>query len=342
MSSITLPDDVRSYVDQVRSRLAHLPDDDRAELLDDLEHHLTEVAAESDLPLVRVLGDPATFTADLLTSAGLAPESPADAPTARRPLRQRLVTVAPVRAVRAHPAWKQTVAFLPDLRPGWWVARGAAAVCVPAFIQGVRSDLSTFPVPKLLGSALVGLMALAVAIPFSVWLGRRAKASPGARRLDLAASILVAAGVLLTIAGLRAEAGPVYAHSYYSPSPGAVSTPSGNSLHDGEGRPITNIHAYDREGRPIEGVLLYDQTGRPLDDVSPIDEGGDQIETTYTRDGGGAPITNLFPLEQRAPVDEPGDTFTPIEPERRSFEPVRPPQVVIPRATTTAPPAGGG
>lgn len=58
-------DDAARYADAVRAALADLGDEERAALLDDLEAHLAEVAAESDAPLTERLGPPDRYAAEL-------------------------------------------------------------------------------------------------------------------------------------------------------------------------------------------------------------------------------------------------------------------------------------
>ena len=71
--TITLDPDVRAYLDAVRHHLADLPSEERDELVEDLEAHLLEVAAESDEPLASRLGPPDDYAAELRASAGYPP-----------------------------------------------------------------------------------------------------------------------------------------------------------------------------------------------------------------------------------------------------------------------------
>src|SRR6266508_2033430 len=110
------------YIEAVRARIGRLPRERRTELLDDLAHHLAEVAAEPDTDLSEQLGSPDEFAEEYLSSAGVE-LSPAGATAAmRNAARDRFTAVADHR-------W--TVAlldFLPELRPAWWVVRGYVPV----------------------------------------------------------------------------------------------------------------------------------------------------------------------------------------------------------------------
>ncbi len=90
--------------------LRRLAETDRAELLDDLTQHLSEVAAEEGPPLDVRLGPPAAYSEELLAAAGL--QSP-DGPRAH-PL-----TGARVRAALAGGVdhLRRAVAEPGDLRP---------------------------------------------------------------------------------------------------------------------------------------------------------------------------------------------------------------------------------
>jgi hypothetical protein len=173
----TIAEEVASYATAVRAACADLPGPDRELLLEDLEDHLAEVAAEAGGPLEERLGRPEAYAAELRASAGLPAPG---AGTGRR--RGRLRGSRAARglaglgsAVAGHPAARAVAGFLPELRPAWWVLRGylavqAVAVAMTPLISGGGFS---FPVPRLFGSALLGLLATVVAVAGSVWLGRR-------------------------------------------------------------------------------------------------------------------------------------------------------------------------
>jgi hypothetical protein len=63
-------DDVSRYAAAVRAALADLDPGERAQLLEDLEGHLAEVAAETDGPLTDRLGPPEAYGAELRAAYG--------------------------------------------------------------------------------------------------------------------------------------------------------------------------------------------------------------------------------------------------------------------------------
>ena len=326
----TTAGEVTRYLDEVRALLGDLPEDERQELLDDLAVHLREVAAETDEPLERAVGSPAAFVSELRSSAGL---TGGDRLAGRGPVagaRESLERGR--RLVGENGPYRWTRALLPELVPGWWVLRGYLAVVVLS-VMGGDHHFPHFPVPALLGSAMVGLVATAAAIFASVSLGRRHRGEAKPRWVS-AVDVLVVIGTLLAAGAIRQHVGPQYIFSEAAPmSAGGVSHPDGTS--------ITNLFPYDEHGQLLDGVLLYDQDGRPVvvGDGDPYSDSGLPLETEYRLDANGAEIPNLYPLDQR--IQEwryrPDGSESVLE-----EQPVRPPATAPPRlaesqqTTTTA------
>lgn len=106
--------EVRAYARQVRAALVDVPAERLAELLDDLEEHLVEVAAEGGEPLVDRLGPPAEYAAELRRAAGLA--EPAAVPARTGPAWRAELT-AGLDRLQSSPAYGAVRDFLPELRP---------------------------------------------------------------------------------------------------------------------------------------------------------------------------------------------------------------------------------
>jgi len=317
MSTVTTSAEVARYLEEVRRHLADLPEEERDGLVEDLDDHLAEVVAEHGLPLERRLGEPAAFAAELRASAGL--DGPSGAAGQRRGPARTLVSS--VRgSVAASPTVRRVREFLPELRPGWWVLRGYVAVAVLAVLDSGREAMRTFPVPGLAGSALLGILAVALTVPASVALGRQAAESGRRRWLDRVASGLVVLGCLLGLGAVQAGS-PVEWH------PAVGHLPGGDHLHDAAGRPISNIYAYDQDGKLLDTVYLYDQAGRPLSDVAPVTEDGQPVERNYRLDANGAPIVNAYPLDVLVVEPWAGPGYP------RRTQPMRPPVVVVPPTT---------
>ena len=314
----TTAGEVTRYLDEVRALLGDLPEDERNELLDDLAVHLREVAAETDEPLERAVGSPVAFVSELRSSAGL---TSGDRFGSHGPVAAaRDVLERGRRLVSESGPYRWTRALLPELVPGWWVLRGYLAVVVLS-VMGGDHHFPHFPVPALLGSALVGLVATAVAVFTSVSLGRRHHGEPKPRWVRLV-DVLVVIGTLLAAGAIRQHVGPQYVFSEAAPmGAGGVSHPDGTQ--------ITNLFPYDLDGQLLDGVLLYDQDGRPVmvGDGDPYSDSGLPLETEYRLDANGAEIPNLYPLDQR--IQE--WRYQPDGSESTLEQPVRPPAIAPPR-----------
>ena len=321
--------DAERYLKDVAPHLAALPADERADLLDDLAQHLREIAAEEGPPLAERLGPPEAYAAELLASAGVV--------TAGRP-NVPLLARANTIIERSRDSWagQELVRLSPVLRPAWWVARAYLAVAFLSEAQGVGAD--AFPIPELLGSRMIGLLTILVAVPLSVRLGERSL--PRSGRL-----LVGAAGVVLAIFGLSLLDNAGSGHVHYIQSYDPPTYADRGCLAAASGQPITNLYAYDADGRLLDPVLLYDQDGRPIDNLCPeADALGRRLATEYRQDLNGAPVINAFPRRQTAAV-QPGRPSFPGQPE--ATVPVKPPAVVVPRLSpttivtaTTVPPSG--
>lgn len=261
---VTTDPEVAAYARRVREALADVPPARLEELLEDLEEHLVEVAAETPGPLADRLGAPEGYAAELRRAAGLAEPPAGGAPAGwRTGLEQRWGRLAGTDAVG------QVRAFLPELRPAWWVVRGWAAV---AAVEYLFLGAVSLPLPTL-GVGVVGWLVTGVAVVWSVRLGLRSRAS--ARPLGhpaAAANLALVICALAAVSGLVHGAGDTYVEpASYDPGP--------RTLTHEDGSPITNVVPYSREGQPLDGVLLYDQDGRPIDNLAEYTAEGEQVET---------------------------------------------------------------
>ena len=288
----TVDGDVARYAAAVRAAFADLPAADREALLEDIEDHLVEVAAEPGGTLEERLGPPEAYAAELRAWAGL----PAPGATRRRlrssRLARRLQRLGA--AAAAHPAGGAIVGFLPELRPAWWVLRGWLAVQLASVgLSLLFAHDITLPVPTILGSQVVGLLATGAAVVGSVALGRRGTATRRARRLTLAANAALGLFALVLLGGMgatRLTDAPTYdaytvSGIYSEALPGLRS----------DGREISNIFAFDAKGRPLRGVRLYDQDGVPL---VATHEDNPELESRLPLDKNGDAIANRYPREQ--------------------------------------------
>ncbi|MFI7126172.1 hypothetical protein ACIBQ1_10800 [Nonomuraea sp. NPDC050153] len=270
------------YAQAVRDVLADHPE--REELLEDLDDHLAEIAAESELPLEDRLGPPEVYAEELAAAYGDRPRSRgkrhADPRAWARGAHTRLMGQGPYRSF---------VGFLPELRPGWWVLRGYLLAMLLLAMTGEGGLVPSNPP----GWALV-----AVSVWVSVWIGRRRSGRLAAGlvgALNLVAALVLFAG--LAEAGSRDSDGVRVVMANQQP-PTYVAEASSND-------DVYNIKPYAKDGTPLTDVYLYDQDGRPLT-TDPENFG-------YTVDRScGEPILNRYPLPliQQDEVVEPGDVAT--------------------------------
>jgi len=240
MSSTTSDMDIRSYIVALEAQLDDLPEVDRRELLEDLEQHITEVAAEGEGTLSERLGTPASYAAELRASAGLPPRA-----------QHALALVDRVRQIPAALRRRTQIRGFRDLlrrlRPAWWALCGVlAAYGVVALLNDPGYG------PEFMGP--IGIAWLAMWIAAFVAFGTIAKPS------RVSAAVVIAFTLFIFVAGQQRASVPLTAE--YSQE---ESIPW---LHHEDETPISNICAYDSKLRPQGKVLLYDQNGRPIDNLA--------------------------------------------------------------------------
>ncbi|MEZ0073396.1 HAAS signaling domain-containing protein [Planotetraspora sp. GP83] len=297
------------YARAVRDALADLPDREREELLEDLDDHLSEVAAESDVPLEDRLGSPIAYAAELRAAYGGRPMAP------RRALRARGRIRSAFRTAHARllglPPYQQATAFLPELRPAWWVLRGYALALVV---------LGTLGPDDVVPGNLVAWAFTLMVIWASVWLGRRTVSrgrapagasvpvrgpvSGGRRALTWRRALLLglnAVAAVCVVSGMAraSDAGDGDKVSFAYGGPGGPGVPV-ESVASLDGGGVYNIFPFSADGTPLSDVRLYDQDGKAIT-TDPEMHG----QAIIAPCGGGPIIRNAYPL--------------PLEPEREAF-----------------------
>ena len=313
----TVSEQVRDYVTRVAASLADLPPEVRADLVADLEQHLSEVAADSQQPLEESLGAPNAYAEELRISAGLDQPSADGSGASIVAAVQRLLD-----RVRRSPRMRGVLGVADELRPAWWVARGLA----PAALIATLSFRST----RGVGWFLAGLVGVVV----SVDVGRRQLQRLDARVAVTAANVAAAIMLLLVLLEFIQFGIPVRYETIVE------EVPPRHLVHPG-GEPITNIYAFDATGAPVTGIFLYDGAGKPIEIRRAAGELYG-IQTDYERGSDGAPLRNFFPLRQYVQgVDELGMDRLQPRPEPRVVVPALapPPSASEPATATTEPTA---
>ena len=310
-ATVARSQEAQSYLDRVGAALADLPDEERADLLDELGTHVDEIAAEGTSSLEARLGSPEDYAAELRASAGLPPARPRGRAVAHLWARGQAWLDRPIVAsVRD---------FLGSLRPAWWVLRGWVAGAVIAHLTTASPwDYSLLPVP---GGA-IGFWGTVVAIVVSVQIGR-GRIRPANRRWRhtvTALNVVLALALLPVLASLSNA-------SQYSVYLGTrrVEVPPAEGVYSG-GTQVWNIYPYDAAGRMLHDVRLYDQGGNPLSLGLAFDPTKQQ-----TLDAAGQKVDNAFPYRYLDPT-----TGQVADPE--AAPPIAaPPLLGVPTATPAAP-----
>lgn len=262
---------VETYAAAVRAALGDLTDAQRGELLEDLDDHLREVAAEDDRPLVERLGAPDAYAAELRASLGL-PEPPA--------VTSGLVEGAlhwlrsATAGVRQTHAWTALAAFLPSLQPAWWLLRAwLLLVVVAALTDAEAYTLAGLMLPRVEGSRLLAALVLAVLVVGSVWRGQRsARLTPAGRTVVVAADLFIA---FFAVFAVTSVASPLTPYRYAAAPEQAAQAverldDDRRALVNGDGGLVHDIEVRGADGKPLPGpVFLYDQDGVPLDNLAP-------------------------------------------------------------------------
>src|SRR2546421_886467 len=295
--------DVATYAASVRAALSDLPSDQAEILLEDLEDHLREIAAEAEGSLNERLGPPDQYAQELRTAYGAAQGSERRKDPALHDL-QRAVA-----RVKGSAWYRELRGFLPELRPAWWVLRAYLLVLV--LTAAISPGYNLRPIPNPFSKrGLLEIVVAGFAIVVSVRLGRRNRPlARGGRLLAIGANVaigLFALPVLISMGTFPYAAVMTYAGQSVDQS---LNTPGGV---------VTNIYAYSKDGKPLTDVLIYDQEGRPLT----LSKEGD-VTSDYPFGADGLPITNAYPLKQR----------------HLNGDPVAMPRVAIPPWPATSPAA---
>ncbi len=237
---------VTAYAAAVRAALPDVPA--AADLLEDLDEHLAELAADTGPDLVATLGPPAAYADQLRRAADLTV-----VPRIRPNPFEALGDV--VGRIREKQAAREVLAFLPQLRPAWWVLRGWLVIIVLGLLFGGGTWV-------LLPFGLLGIPLIAAAIVVSVRLARYTLHKPpvdGSRLAALVSNAALTLVSLIVVVGVQQQTEYVYADD---------SQPVEQTLTTRDGSPITNLFPFSADGEPLSGVLLYDQEGRPVEHLA--------------------------------------------------------------------------
>jgi len=294
VTTTTVPPEVTEYLAAVRAALDDLPATERDDLLAEVEPSLVDAASESGGNVSARLGPAEDFAAELRSAAGL------QLPSRWADEEPRLLVAARRLARDAR------VGELRRLAPIWWAVRGYLLVAAIAVGAGASWSLRYVFVPHL-GTAWLGLLAIAGAVVLSIGIGLR---TPRTTRLAVLGNLVLLGLAIPVLSHFRHRQLPVQVieTTQYVPSQGLTL----------DGVPVANIYPFSRSGRLLHDVLLYTGAGAPLD------TGGAAIDPQrrVLRTKSGKQIFNAYPIRYFDPgtgeVAHPGAA----------------PQITIPRIAT--------
>lgn len=287
--------DIADYRLAVERHLADLPASIREDLLNGLEEHLAEVAAdlEPGVPLAHLLGGPEAYARELRETAELSRAGLADR------IRRGMWGMADPSFT-----WAKGLAdkftgsagvggaaeFGRTLRPAWWVLRGliAGALVTHFFVFGGEA-----PRRAVLSAGILGfLFVVAIALVF-VWLSlrlgiRSREWSRRGRRLTAAGGAVLAAVGVLGFSWIAD--GFVFR---LGPEMRVLEVGS-----ESEAAEVSDVYVYDENGELLTGVYLFDQDGNPLYLGEPwsCDQGG--VDNPFERGERESAATAAPPLDE--------------------------------------------
>jgi hypothetical protein len=277
---------IEAYLAAVRASLGDIAEDERADLLAEVEASLIEAAGDIESPFA-ALGPPEAFAAELRASAGLGEPTAFDTPSPSA-LDAARVFIADL---RRRPWVAKALPIARELAPIWWLVRGYLAVVAVVVATGTwwsdsRPWLPDISTPRT--GALVILAVTAVSVAFGVLRRRRAAS------FLLVALVVNVAAVLAIVPALR--------HVTNTPQPAIVvenaavaATPAFTGV-TYEGRKVLNLYPYSRNGKLLHDVQLFDDLGRPVF----LDLGADPLRRVpETAKGEG--VLNAYPIRYRQP-----------------------------------------
>ena len=219
---------IEAYLAAVRASLSDIAEDERADLLAEVEASLVEAAGEGDRPIAS-LGPPEEFAAELRASAGFG--EPAEAPAVPRGTAVRALVVGLGQSSVARSALR----IARELAPAWWLVRGFLLVAAIAAVTGASWSIEHPWLPHL-PSARWSVFLIVVAVVASLALGLRTRGARGA---------LVAAVIALNVVALLAIV-PLERHVRRAPAATvvtvAIPTPVNLPGLVESGRRITNLY----------------------------------------------------------------------------------------------------
>jgi len=190
---------IQHYLDVLEARLTELPNDERIDLLGDLQSHLEEIRAdEPETPLADRIGPPHAYAEEFAASIGLG-ATPA---TSRSPAE---ALADAFRRIGRHPATERGRRLWIEMRPAWWTIRGLIIGLFLAWNYLGPGD----PRARWLAQILAGVLVLGL-VGVSMRIGRNQSRSRAWKWLSSTVTIAGLFAGLLLMANISARTSAAY------------------------------------------------------------------------------------------------------------------------------------
>lgn len=187
----TIAPEILPYLKELRRRLAGLPEEERVELLADLETHLEEIVSdEADGSLADRIGTPTAYADEFAASIGVE-EAPESSRSMMEPISDAFHRIGDRLAT------ERVQRLLDDLRPAWWTIRGLA---IGIALTWTWFDFGNRESPTAVH--LLGWITVVGVILVSIRAGRSRENSLGWKRFSTGLTVVGTVALLFAFAGM--------------------------------------------------------------------------------------------------------------------------------------------
>jgi len=197
---------IQPYLDVLETKLRNLSEDERVELLGDLESHLDEIPTdESDTTLAERIGTPDAYAEEFAASIGLE--------VTPLPAKSLTETIsASLRRIGDHAATERAQRLWEEMRPAWWTIRGLAIGLFLSWNYLGPGNPDSLWVMQFFSGALVIIL-----VGVSMRIGRNRGRNRTWRWLSISVSVLGVLAAFALVANISARMDPNYQGGGYYP-----------------------------------------------------------------------------------------------------------------------------
>lgn len=280
-----VPAAIADYAAAVRRELGDLPKHDVDELTEGLDADLLEQFRESG---TAPLESPASYAAELRTSAGLAPRTESRSGAVRGFTAVYREAVAKLRlAAERHPLVRATWDFLVLLRPLWWVVRAWTVYQIIASAWGSGVPRFVFPHGPLTWAFFILCVVLSVG-----WSTKVLRPGHWPARLRTITNVVTVVASLVTVPMAISVANSTEEYTGYVPAGSCA-------LYDGvchNGSVVGPFFVYGPDGTRLENVRFFTNDGSSIPiDLAPAEDPGPWVVAPRSTSGGSTSGTSPAP-----------------------------------------------